>query len=125
MNCIMGLVKKARPMASCRLTTLHCTALHCTKLLLSSFRYKRNIYIQCLFATATGFLLGAAGFFARFLCSFGSLNDPDAPTPFVWTKVPLGVPFFRAVLMCLVVGLNVLLDRSLGVMNRYDLSACE
>ena len=53
------------------------------------------------FGLATGFLLGAAGFLgAGFFCSFDSLNDPDAPTPFVWTKVPLLEPFFRAVLMC-------------------------
>ena len=32
----------------------------------------------------TGFLLGAAGFFfTGFFCSFGSLNDPEAPAPFV------------------------------------------
>ena len=51
------------------------------------------------FGLATGFLLGVAGFLVGFFCSFGSLNDPEAPTPFVWTKVPLAVPFFRAVLM--------------------------
>jgi len=50
------------------------------------------------FGLASGLLLGAADFLVGFFCSFGSLNDPEAPTPLVWMKVPLAVPFFRAVL---------------------------
>ena len=50
--------------------------------------------------TTVVLLLGAAGFLDGFFCSFGSLNDPEAPTPLVWMKVPLAAPFLRAVLMC-------------------------
>ena len=54
-----------------------------------SFLVATGFFVETFVAAAgfsgldTGFLLGAAGFFTGFFCSFGSLNDPEAPTPFV------------------------------------------
>ena len=44
----------------------------------------------------TGFLLGAAGFFTGFFCSFGSLNDPEATAPKA-AELPYGIAKQRAV----------------------------